>query len=54
MVPAVETGFEILILEDACVYQCAQKTRADFIITRDTNGFKQSLIPVLAPGDFFK
>jgi len=40
--------------EDACVHQCAQKVRADFIITRDREGFRRSQIPVMSPHDFFE
>ena len=49
---ALDAGWQDF--EDACVYQCAQKVRADFIITRDPHGFERSSIPFLAPGDFFK
>ena len=40
-------------LEDACVYKCAQKVHADYIISRNTEGFSGSHIPVLSPQDFF-
>ena len=41
-------------LEDACVNQCAEKMHADFIITRDTDGFSNSHIPALCPSDFIE
>ncbi|MDO4289935.1 MAG: PIN domain-containing protein [Eggerthellaceae bacterium] len=40
-------------LEDACVYQAARRAKADFIITRDTKGFKQSPIRVFDCDEFF-
>jgi hypothetical protein len=40
-------------LEDACVYQCAQKINAHYIITRDKKGFAGSTIRVLDATGFF-
>ncbi|MDR0514060.1 MAG: PIN domain-containing protein [Coriobacteriaceae bacterium] len=40
-------------LEDACVCCCAQKIKADFIVTRDSKGFARSPIPPKPPDDLF-
>ncbi|MGI6217263.1 MAG: type II toxin-antitoxin system VapC family toxin [Coriobacteriales bacterium] len=40
-------------LEDATIAICCKKTGADFLITRDVEGFKQLSIPALSPEDFF-
>lgn len=40
--------------EDCLQDQCAQSFKCDYIITRDTDGFKSSKIKVLMPEDFFK
>jgi predicted nucleic acid-binding protein len=40
--------------EDCLVAVCADKIKADFIITRDISGFKLSKIPSLTPGDFLE
>lgn len=40
--------------EDCLLYVCALKIKADYIITRDLNGFKQSKIPCLAPSEFLE
>jgi predicted nucleic acid-binding protein len=40
-------------LEDACVSVCAQKINADFIITRDAKGFKDSPTQALDAQAYF-
>lgn len=40
-------------LGDACVYQAARRAKADFIVTRDLKGFRQSPIRVCNCDDFF-
>lgn len=40
-------------LEDCLIEQCARKTKAEFLLTRDSKGFTQSLSTVLSPTEFF-
>lgn len=40
--------------EDCLIEQCAQKTRADYILTRDIKGFDRSTATVLSPTDFIE
>lgn len=40
-------------LEDCLIEQCARKTKAEFLLTRDSDGFSQSLSTVLSPAEFF-
>ena len=40
-------------LEDYLIAACANAIRADFIITRDKEGFSGSSIPALSPSEFF-
>ena len=40
--------------EDCLVYICAQKVKADYLITRDKNGFERAAIPVLSPEEFLQ
>ena len=44
--------FPIDDMEDALQVWCAKKTKADVLITRDTDGFIDTGIPVIAPSDF--
>lgn len=39
--------------EDACLYECAQKMKADAIITRNKGDFGQSRIPVMDCDELF-
>lgn len=39
--------------EDCLVDVCAEKVKADFLLTRDEKGFAQAHVPVMSPGDFF-
>lgn len=39
--------------EDCLIEQCSQKVRAEFILTRDVEGFARSSITVLSPSEFF-
>lgn len=39
--------------EDACLYQCARKMKADAIITRNKRDFEQSRIPVMDCDELF-
>ena len=39
--------------EDCLIHTCAKKIRADYIITRDLDGFIQSSIPSVSPLEFF-
>lgn len=41
-------------LEDFVIARCAERIKADWIITRDKNGFLDSKVPACAPLDFFK
>ncbi|MBO5205916.1 MAG: PIN domain-containing protein [Prevotella sp.] len=38
--------------EDAMQYRCAQKIKADYIVTRNVKDFANSSIPVFTPSDF--
>ena len=40
-------------LEDFLIARCAFNEGADYLITRDANGFKDSEIPALSPAGFF-
>ncbi len=39
--------------EDCLVEQCAQKVKADYILTRDKTGFVNSTITAIDPAEFF-
>ena len=39
--------------EDCLIGVCAEKVRADYLLTRDIAGFERSAIPALSPEDFF-
>ena len=39
--------------EDACLYECARKMKADVIITRNKGDFEQSRIPVMNCDELF-
>ena len=39
-------------LEDCLVALCAQKVKADYLITRDAKGFCKSVVPALGPEAF--
>lgn len=39
--------------EDSIVALCAEKTEADFLITRDRNGFERSKVTAIDPKAFF-
>lgn len=41
-------------LEDFLVARCAERARADFLLTRDEKGFARSAVPVLSPAGFFE
>ncbi|MBQ6450235.1 hypothetical protein IJJ08_05060 [bacterium] len=43
---------QFIDFEDGLQYQCAQVTAVDLIITRNTNDFIASEIPVLTPSEF--
>lgn len=52
-----ETVREALIaagcgIEDDFVEQCAQRIKADYIVTRDKEGFTTSKIDAISPGEF--
>ena len=40
--------------EDCLIDVCAEKVKADYIITRDKSGFSRSKIPAYAPKAFFE
>ena len=40
--------------EDALVSVCAQKVKAEWIITRNTKHFQNSSVPAILPDDFLK
>jgi predicted nucleic acid-binding protein len=40
-------------LEDATIAVCCAKTGADYLITRDADGFGQSSVPAITPAEFF-
>jgi len=40
-------------LEDCLIEQCSRKLKAEFILTRDTDGFTRSSATVLSPSEFF-
>jgi hypothetical protein len=37
--------------EDAVQASCAEKAKADFIVTRDKRGFRGALVSVVTPGE---
>jgi len=39
--------------EDCLIHTCAQKIKADYILTRDADGFARASIPCLSPSEFF-
>ena len=39
--------------EDRLIEQCSRRLKAEFILTRDTDGFTRSATTVLDPSDFF-
>ena len=41
-------------LEDCLQNECAEKITADYIITRDIEGFAGSVIPAITPSDFLR
>jgi len=41
-------------IEDACVYESAQKIKADYIITRNVKDFEKSSIRTLSATEFFQ
>ena len=43
---------EFADFEDAMQFRCAQKAKADYIITRNTKDFTASSIPVYTPHEF--
>lgn len=45
-------GLNISDYEDALQIICAQKSKIDYIITRNLIDFSDSLVPVISPGDF--
>lgn len=45
---------EIDDFEDALQLECAKEFNADYIITRDKNGFKGTKIETLSPNEFIK
>jgi predicted nucleic acid-binding protein len=47
---AAELGFQDF--EDAVVAAIAIREKAEYIITRNTRDFSQSVIPAITPGDF--
>jgi len=38
-------------LEDCLVARCAENIKADYIVTRDKSGFKNSLVPPITPAE---
>jgi predicted nucleic acid-binding protein len=41
-------------IEDSLQIECAKAVNADYIVTRDPDGFKASPIPAVKPADFLK
>ncbi|MDR3053343.1 MAG: PIN domain-containing protein, partial [Coriobacteriales bacterium] len=39
--------------EDCLVSRCAENVKADYIITRNSSDFKQSIVPALTPKELF-
>jgi predicted nucleic acid-binding protein len=39
--------------EDCLIEQCAQKVKADYLLSRDTAGFARAKTTVLTPDEFF-
>lgn len=39
--------------EDCLVAICAEKVKADYLLTRDANGFSQAKMPAMSPAAFF-
>ena len=42
-----------LDFEDCLIHICAKKIKADYLITRDKDGFARASIPCLEPSEFF-
>jgi predicted nucleic acid-binding protein len=40
--------------EDCLVARCAENLKADFIVTRDKEGFTKSLVPAITPAELFE
>lgn len=40
--------------EDCLIAICAEKVKADYLLTRDKTGFAASSIPPISPADFFQ
>lgn len=40
--------------EDCLVYLCAQKVKADYLVTRDKTGFANAKVPVLTPEELLQ
>lgn len=40
--------------EDCLVALCAEKVKADYLLTRDARGFMKSAVPTLSPKEFFE
>ena len=51
LLPGFESGWPDL--EDYLIATCASRVRADYLITRDSEGFKSSRIPAISPKEFF-
>jgi predicted nucleic acid-binding protein len=41
-------------LEDCLIHRCALKIKAQYLITRDKQGFAHAQIPCLSPAEFFE
>lgn len=40
--------------EDAMQFRCAQKAKADIVVTRNTKDFEEATIPVYTPSEFLR
>lgn len=49
---AIESNFKDF--EDAMQFRCAQKSKCNYIVTRNTKDFSASTIPTLTPKEFIE
>ncbi len=45
-------GLDMSDYEDALVSVCAQKVKADYVLTRNTKDYEASPVPALTPDEF--
>lgn len=50
----IKKAFELPVedYEDALIVQCAMRTKANYIVTRNESDFAKSTVPVISPAEF--